>query len=566
MQRAVAELAQREYDILVVGGGASGAATAREAALRGFSTALIEKDDFGAGTSAHCFKVVHGGIRYLQHADIRRLRASCRERSVFLALAPHLVSPLPFVIPTYGQGRHSKWFLGAGMKVYDFLSADCNRLVRDPARRVARTRFFGRGETLSLFPNIESAGLTGAAAFEDGQMYNPPRLVWAFAAAAAERGAAIANHVAAQKLLIRDKKVSGVSATDLLTGDRFDIRARMVINASGPWAEGLRDSGALPRHAAGAYSRDTCFAIARKPAHRMALAVQGKAKDTDAVLARGARHLFIVPWRDITLVGVWHRVVPRAPDEVQLPQEELRSFIAEINAVYPTLGIRESEVCISGFGLVPFGDESHQSEGGLSFGKQSRLVDHATTDGLSGLITSISVRYTVARMDAVAALDLASRHLSGGACNGHDHGSETQPLPGGDIEDFAGLERELMARRIEWLPAAGRSQLARNYGTQLSQILALAEREPSLQQLLPGSSISLAEVAHGVREEMAITMADVAFRRTELGTAGHPGDAALDALQAFMTRELNWNAARATAERSAVQAHLQRYLAMPRPP
>src|SRR6185369_8636318 len=107
MQRAVAELAQREYDILGVGGGASGAATAREAALRGFSTALIEKDDFGAGTSAHCFKVVHGGIRYLQHADIRRLRASCRERSVFLALAPHLVSPLPFVIPTYGQGRHS---------------------------------------------------------------------------------------------------------------------------------------------------------------------------------------------------------------------------------------------------------------------------------------------------------------------------------------------------------------------------------------------------------------------------------------------------------------------------
>ena len=113
--RDLRRLSSELFDVLVVGGGASGAATAREAALRGFNTALIEREDFSAGASAHCFKVVHGGIRYVQHADVRRLRASCFERAVLLRIAPHLVSPLPFVIPTYGRGKSSRWFLGTGM-------------------------------------------------------------------------------------------------------------------------------------------------------------------------------------------------------------------------------------------------------------------------------------------------------------------------------------------------------------------------------------------------------------------------------------------------------------------
>src|SRR6202045_3118926 len=201
LDRDPGRLASQPFDVLVVGGGASGAATAREAALRGFNPALIEREDFSAGASAHCFKVVHGGIRYVQHADVRRLRASCFERAVFLRIAPHLVAPLPFVIPTYGRGKSSRWFLGAGMLVYDALSADLNRHVADPARRVRGTRFLSRAETLKLFPDIAVDGLTGAAVFEDGQMYNPPRLVLAFVGAASELGAAIGNYVEAERLL-----------------------------------------------------------------------------------------------------------------------------------------------------------------------------------------------------------------------------------------------------------------------------------------------------------------------------------------------------------------------------
>jgi len=558
MRRALSTLSNQPFDVLVVGGGAAGAAVAREACLRGYKTALVERDDFGGGTSAHCFKVVHGGIRYLQHADIARMRASCRERAILLRLAPHLVAPLPFVIPTFGRGKSSKWFLGTGMVLYDLLTRDCNTLVRDPARQVRATRFLGREETLALFPQAAAAGLTGATVFEDGQMYNPPRLVLGFVAAAEALGASVANYVEVERFLREGTRVVGAAVRDRLTDERFEIRARLVINASGPWAEGLLAPSEGLRAAPGTYSRDACFVIARRPAARMALAVQGRTRDSDALLARNARHMFLVPWRSFTLVGVWHSVVAREPDKVGMTPEELYAFIDEINLCHPALQLDPSEVGITGFGLVPFGDAARQREGTLSFGKQSRLIDHARTDGIAGLISVISVRYTVARKDAVAALDAASAQLgarkSGAA-------SAEQPLPGGDIADFAAFTDDLKRRWPSWLPLTGCESLAQNYGARAHAVLALAEREPALKRCLPGSHVSHAEVLYGLREEMAERMADVVFRRTELGTAAHPGAAALDELQELMRAERAWSASRTAEERAAVERHLQRYLA-----
>src|SRR5450432_685595 len=259
MQRALSELSDQQFDILIIGGGAAGAAIAREACIRGFKTALVERDDFGAATSAHCFKVVHGGIRYTQHGDIRRMRASCLERAILLRIAPHLVSTLPFVIPTYGRGKGSRWFLGSGMLLYDLLTRDYNALVTDPCRKIRRTQFLSRSETLQLFPQIVSDGLSGAAVFEDGQMYNPPRLVLGFVAAAAGLGASVANHVEAERFLLAGRRVIGATARDRLTGERFEIRARLVINATGPWAEGLLRPDVGAQVPAGVYSRDACF-------------------------------------------------------------------------------------------------------------------------------------------------------------------------------------------------------------------------------------------------------------------------------------------------------------------
>lgn len=557
LRRDLEALANQSFDLLVVGGGACGAATAREAALRGYRTALIERDDFSAGASAHCFKVVHGGIRYVQHADVKRMRASCFERAVMLRIAPHLVSPLPFVIPTYGHGKSSKWFLGAGMLLYDALTADINRHTLDPARRIQRTKFLGAEATRAFFPTVDPQGLTGAAVFEDGQMYSPPRLVLAFATAAAELGACIANHVEAERLLLDGTRVVGVAARDRLEGQSFDIRARLVINAAGPWAEGLLAPLAPGYGPTGTYSRDACFVIARRFAAPMALAVQGRSRDSDALVARNTRHLFLVPWRDCTLVGVWHAIVPRAPDSVGLERSELRQFIDEFNASYPALGLAESDVRRVDYGLVPFGEASKQ-HGGLSFGKESRLIDHRGHGGLSGLVSVISVRYTVARRDAVEALDLAGAQLGG---RRPAHASATQALPGGDIDDYHQALRSLGAQRPAWLPTEAVEPLLRNYGTRAARILSLAEREPRLTQHFPGSQITHAEALFAVREEMARRMSDVIMRRTGLGTNGHPGAAALDEVQALLVRELDWSAKRAAEERALTEHHFARYLA-----
>ena len=291
----------------------------------------------------------------------------------------------------------------------------------------------------------------------------------------------------------------------------------------------------------------------------MALAVQGRSKDSDALLARSSRHLFLVPWRDRTLVGVWHSIVPREPDSVGLPRAELLQFIDEFNSCYPNLQLQEADVRRADFGLVPFGDASSQ-QGGLSFGKQSRLIDHRQ-QGQAGLISLISVRYTVARRDAVDALDLAVEQLD---ARGSDRDSTSEPLTGGDIDDFASAATAFQARRPQWLPEESAAGLLRNYGTNAERVLALTAREPHLARCFTGTHVSLAEAAYAARVEMAQRMGDVVFRRTELGTGGHPGAGALQELQELLGKELGWSAQRAAEERELVERHLRRYLATTR--
>jgi glycerol-3-phosphate dehydrogenase len=563
MQRDLLNLSRTEYDVLIIGGGAAGAAAAREAALRGYRTALIERQDFGGGTSAHCFKVVHGGIRYIQHLDVPRLRASCRERSTLLRLAPHLVRPLPFVIPTYGAAQNSKWLLGAGMLMYDALTADRNINQGDRQRQVRWTRFLSRDETLKMFPDVRRDGLTGAAVFEDGQMHNPPRLVLAFVSAAQQLGADVANYVGAERLLMRDRRVYGVVARDKITGEQFDIRARVVVNAAGPWAEGLLgDVSPAAMRTPGTYSRDACFVIAREQSADAALALQGATRDADAVFRRGGRHLFLVPWRGRTLVGVWHSVVRREPDSVGLTRDELQRYISEINESYPGFDLHESEVLRTDFGLVPFGNAANQSVSQLSFGKQSRLIDHRVSDKIDGLITLISVRYTVARSDAARALDCATTQLGERLDSSL---STTEPLAGGDIESTEQLLSDMQRLRPSWLPPAAAEALAMNYGTEARDLLALAEFEPALRRCVGGTTTSLAEVAWAIEHEMAQSLSDVVFRRTGLGTAGDPGVPALTETAAYMQQMLGWSHKRTGEELHGVEQELGRFLAVAEP-
>jgi len=286
--------------------------------------------------------------------------------------------------------------------------------------------------------------------------------------------------------------------------------------------------------------------------------VQGQVKDSDALLARNSRHLFLVPWRNSTLVGVWHSIVPRDPDAVGLPRDELRTFIDEFNSCYPNLQLKESDVRRADFGLVPFGEAKNQ-HGGLSFGKQSRLIDHRSL-GQSGLLSVISVRYTVARRDAVEALDMAVAQLDARRTGGD---STTAALMGGDISDFNSAARAFQRQRPAWLTEQAAEGMLRNYGTDATRVLDLARQEPKLGRTFTGSHVSLAEAIYSVRAETAPRMSDIVFRRTELGTDGHPGSAAIDELQALLSQELQWTAHRAAEERAIVEREFARYLATP---
>jgi glycerol-3-phosphate dehydrogenase len=236
VRRDLAALGDRTFDLVVVGGGAFGIFAAWEAALRGLSVAILERGDWAEAASANCFRMVHGGIRYLQHLDFTRIHQSNRERNILLRIAPHLVRPLPILIPTYGHGRSGPEILGAGLRAYDLLVWDRNRGIRDPALRLPPSRILSSRETLELYPELGREGLTGGALIHDGQMHSPARLALCALRSAVEHGACAANYVEVTGFVRRQDAIEGVVVEDRELGNSFDVRGRVVLNAAGAWA------------------------------------------------------------------------------------------------------------------------------------------------------------------------------------------------------------------------------------------------------------------------------------------------------------------------------------------
>jgi glycerol-3-phosphate dehydrogenase len=551
MRKDLNALADQQFDVVIVGGGIFGACAVWDAVLRGLSVALVERADFCSGTSANSFKIVHGGIRYLQHADLIRLRSSCRERSALLRIAPHLVQPLPIAIPTYGHGKKGKAFLGAGMLLYDLLTLDRNRGINDPRRKIPWTAFLTRQEILELFPDLPQQGLTGGTVFYDGQMYNPTRLALSFIRSAAMAGAVIANYVEAMGFLRSADRIEGIETRDTLTGHAFSIRAKMVLNTAGPWAERLlyRAAG-IRSQPMRTYSRDTCFVIARRLSRSHALAVLGRTYDPDAILSRPARHLFLVPWRNYTLVGVWHKVYHGDPDGITIIEQDLQPFIEEINFACPSLMLSVKDVLMWNAGLVPFGENEPGSEH-LSYGKRSHLIDHKTVHGIDGLVTLIGIRYTTARGDAAKALDLITARLGIRAPRPQ---TENIPIYGGQIEDFEGYVKEITARQPFGLNNDVVHALTHNYGTACEEVLRYAYEDPSLADTLDNSTVLKAEVLNAIHNEMALKLSDVVFRRTDLATGGDPGEQVLRTCADITAKELGWNSDHMEKELHEVRA------------
>jgi glycerol-3-phosphate dehydrogenase len=352
-----------------------------------------------------------------------------------------------------------------------------------------------------------------------------------------------ANYTQAQGFLWEGRRVCGVRARDRESGEEFDIRSHLVLNAAGPWADYLlQDPQLFAGHARGHFSRDACFLVKRKPRSKYALAVPGWSKDSDAVVSRAARHLFAVPWRDVTLIGVWHRLFPERPDTAQVEETELAAWIEEMNASYPALRLTRDDVIYANCGLVPFGDEK-TAAGELSFGKESRFIDHRT-QGIEGLVTLIGIRYTTALGDAAAALDLLLQQAPGAPGPAP---TAWTPLVGGDIGDFAALQASARREVPESVTERTLGVWLRNYGTEYAAVAALAQA-PALAERLGGTDTVMAEVSFAVREEMAVRLADIVLRRTNLGSGSHPGTRAIADAARGMQQLCGWSDLRRDAE------------------
>jgi glycerol-3-phosphate dehydrogenase len=567
MKRNATELSRREYDLLVIGGGVYGVCTAWDAALRGLSVALVEKGDFGHATSFNTLRVIHGGLRYLQHGDIRRLRQSIFERSTFMRIAPHLVHPLPFLIPTYGHLMRGKEIFSLALLLNHVVGFNLND-VEDPQKQLPPGRVIPRQECLRLFPGVDERGLTGAIITYDAQMYNSERLVLSVARSAAEAGAEMANYLEVFGLLQKGDRVAGVKARDLLSGNEVDVRARALVNTSGPWLNQISGllNGRQPCRKL-IFSKAFNLLVNRPTASQYAIGVysNGRFNDRDAVLNKGSRLFFITPWHHQSLIGTVHLPYDADPDRVSVTAREAQVFLDELNKACPAVDLRRSEVSFAYAGLLPVSDFS-ASEPQLL--KRYQIYDHQREDGVRGLISVTGVKFTEARHVAERTVDLVFRRL--GRIPPKPATAVT-PVHGGDIERFQTFLSQETARCPRGLSTEAIQKLIYRYGSAYSEVLQYLDdgREsdlvtsaafPSLNAICnkPVSPLINAEIRYSMRQEMAQKLADVIFRRTELGLAGNPGEACLKDCARIMSKELGWNATRTQNEINSVGSILAR--------
>jgi glycerol-3-phosphate dehydrogenase len=544
MKRNIASLDGVEFDLIVIGGGIFGICAAWDAALRGISVVLLEKGDFAQATSSNHFKMVHSGIRYLQHLDLYRIFESSNERSVLLNIVPHLVHNIPVIIPTYGHGLKGKEILGMGLTLYDLLTMNKNNRISDPSKKVKNSKILSRKEVLSHFPALEDNGLTGGALFEEGQMYNPTRLPISFLRSCAARGVHAVNYCRVTGFTKKGNRVNGVTAKDMLSGDTIEVRGKVVLNSAGPWASELIKEGLGERISPEpVFSRDLAFVIRQSLSDNYGIACQIKSSDKDAVISRGGRHLFLMPWRGNTLIGVWHSVYRGDKDSIEVGEEEIENIIRETNEGYPALKIKREDVSMVNTGLTLFSSDNRENSK-LSFGKRSRIVDHGRTHKIDGIVTLIGVRATTARIMAEKVMHLILGKLGRG---GPPSRTSIIPLYGGNIGNFKEFSRKAEEALGEKIPKDIAKALVYNYGDKYRNIIAYMENI-SLKDRLGDSTVTGAEVVHGVREEMAEKLCDVVFRRTDMGTAGNPGERAITKAAGIMAREKGWSKERMEKE------------------
>jgi glycerol-3-phosphate dehydrogenase len=539
MQRDLRRLADTKFDVIVVGGGFYGVTTAWDAAQRGLSVAIIDKDDFGAATSFNNLKTLHGGLRSLQALNFPQMRLFIRERRALARIVPHLVKPLPFVVPTTRNPKRSALAMRVALAISDAVARDRNVGLPDPGTHLPDSQIVSREEALRLNPIVAPEGVTGGAIWYDYQMQSTDRITLSFLVSAVDAGAVAANYVQALRFVQVNGRVTGVRVEDRLTQETFAIRGAVVVNAAGPWAAAMLAD--LPAAAQGA------------PPPRLSRAmniVTRKVVNDHACggLVNG-RYLFMVPWRDVSMLGTSHDAHEGSADQLKVSRWDLEAFLKDAREAFPHAGLTTADVRLVHRGLLPM----VSGEGArVRLVKESQVVDHSK-HGLPGLVSMFGVRYTTARYTAEQAVDAVFRvmgHQTPPPCR-----TAETPLQGGSILHMDNFLRAVVQRDVDDIPPDTLKRIAATYGTGYDGVLQLARDGAGLAQPLGRDcSVIGAEILYAARQEMALKLGDALIRRTEAGAAGHPGADAVERAAAIMARAHDWDEWRTRNEIAEVEA------------
>lgn len=513
MERDVDALSQDTFDILVVGGGINGTGVARDAARRGLRVGLVEKDDYCYGTTARSTRLIHGGIRYLELLDFGLVRNSLRERGNLLDNAPHLVRPLEFLVPIYDDVTPGKLKMRAGLVLYDLFS-----LSKD----LPNHGFVSAEEALDREPALREEDLAGAAIYHDAQVPDVERLCVENVQDAVAHGATVVNHAEVTDLLEEDGAVVGARVRDHLGDRTLDVDARHVVNATGPWLDGVLDLAEedLPERL-----RTT------KGIHL----ITPKVVDEAVVLfATDGRLFFAVPWKDFTLVGTTDTDYDGDMDEVEATGEDIRYLRESFEGFFPDVDLDTIHYTWAGVRSLLKVEGVEESD----VSRRHLVLDHGHVEDLPGLVSIIGGKITTHREIAEEAVDLVSGKMS---ITSHSD-THDAPLPGAPPGEMGPYLEDRVPDIVEdWgLDEAQAEHLLRLHGARHGRVLERATRDPGLlDRVCPHAPDIWAQVEHAVEAEQARTTADVLLRRTTVGHARCRGLDAAEEVSLYLAKELD---------------------------
>ncbi len=531
---------RERYDLVVIGGGIYGATLAWEATSRGLSVVLLEKGDFCCATSANSLKVIHGGIRYLQNLDFARIKESVRERRALLRIAPHLVSPMECVMPTYRQLSKSRLALWGGMKLYDILAHDRNQGL-DVAKHIPQGSLLSLVELQSIFPDLQDNNITGGARWYDAQVFNSERLVLAFLMSAREKAAHVCNYLEVTDFIVDSNKVRGVIAEDRLSAKQIKISADTVIDCTGPW--GLSYSkfhDQLPAESQPRLARAVNLVVNRDIAS-CALGIKTRLKEGSG---SANRLLFATPWRNGSIIGTWYFPDTGKPEEQGVTDTELETCLSQVNSAFPLLGLSQNDVTRVHLGRLPAESASSQTSEPEPQ-KNFKIVTASQLEGPTGLYWVQGVKYTTARDVAKRSLEIMSQSLLKPLAPSRTH---EIPLYGGDISDMGAFLASCHHRYIQYFSEKTIHHLVNNYGTHVGDIVRYAEVDPVQAELVPGATeVIKAELSYIIDHEMVCTLSDLILRRTDLGSFAIPQGETIDYCADLLAQRWGWDQDRKAA-------------------